>query len=163
MVDPNPRHFTTDLELVLSDGQHRPLPQLAGTGPLVLFFFPAAFSPGCTAEACAFRDLAAEFTAVGATCVGVSADSPRRLRAFARTLRLGLPLVSDRGGRLADLFGARRRFPARMLRRVTVVLASDGTQLARIDHLTDLAGHADAALDVLRGSADIIQPPLPLS
>jgi len=142
VIDP-----TTELRFV--DGQSATIAELAGAAPLVVFCFPAAFSPGCVAQACAFRNLAAEFATVSARCVGVSADTPRRLRAFSRTFRLGLPLVSDRDGALGEALGAKRGFPSRLHRRVTVVIDGSGLVLARFEGLRDLAGHADAALSWL--------------
>ena len=56
-------------------GPNRSLSELLADGPIVLFFYPAAMTPGCTMEACHFRDLAAEFAAVGASRVGISMDA----------------------------------------------------------------------------------------
>ena len=56
-------------------GTNRSLSELLADGPIVLFFYPAAMTPGCTKEACHFRDLASEFAAVGASRVGISTDS----------------------------------------------------------------------------------------
>ena len=63
-----------EFELPDQTGTVRSLTELLADGPIVLFFYPAAMTPGCTKEACHFRDLASEFAAVGASRVGISAD-----------------------------------------------------------------------------------------
>ncbi|MCC7205925.1 MAG: peroxiredoxin, partial [Anaerolineae bacterium] len=70
---------------ILPDQDDRPthLADLLGNGPTVLFFYPKDFSPGCTAEVCAFRDSYAAFQDAGATVIGVSADTPESHRGFA--------------------------------------------------------------------------------
>lgn len=75
--------------------------------PLVLYFYPRDFTPGCTAEACAFRDRYAEFTQLGARVIGVSSDSPERHKAFAQKHNLPFTLLSDPGGKLATRFGVK--------------------------------------------------------
>lgn len=72
-----------DFELPDQDGRPRRLSEFLATGPVVLFFYPAALTPGCTAESCHFRDLAAEFAAAGATRVGISKDPVDRQKEFA--------------------------------------------------------------------------------
>lgn len=63
--------------------------------PVVFFFYPKANTPGCTKEACAFRDLSAEFEKRGVRVVGVSADSVKRQSNFATKYDLTMPLLSD--------------------------------------------------------------------
>ncbi|MEJ6538008.1 MAG: peroxiredoxin, partial [Mycobacterium sp.] len=63
-----------EFELPDQTGTVRSLTGLLADGPIVLFFYPAAMTPGCTREACHFRDLAGEFAAVGASRVGISTD-----------------------------------------------------------------------------------------
>lgn len=72
-----------EFELPDQTGTPRRLTDLLSAGPMVLFFYPAAMTPGCTKEACHFRDLAAEFAAVGATTVGISADPVDKQAKFA--------------------------------------------------------------------------------
>ena len=64
-----------DFELPDETGTARRLTDLLAGGPVVLFFYPAAMTRGCTQESCHFRDLAAEFAELGAQRVGISADS----------------------------------------------------------------------------------------
>ena len=90
-----------DFELPDQTGTPRKLSALLHEGPVVLFFYPAAMSPGCTREACHFRDLAAEFTSVGANRVGISADPVHKQAKFAETQRFDYPLLSDTEGAVA--------------------------------------------------------------
>lgn len=73
----------TDFELPDEAGAPRRLSDLLAAGPVVLFFYPAAMTGGCTAEACHFRDLATEFAEVGAQPVGISSDRPDKQNMFA--------------------------------------------------------------------------------
>jgi peroxiredoxin Q/BCP len=88
-----------DFELPDQTGTPRSLSTLLADGPIVLFFYPAAMTPGCTKEACHFRDLAAEFAAVGAARVGISTDPVDKQARFAEQQRFEYPLLSDADGR----------------------------------------------------------------
>src|SRR6476646_11873163 len=94
-----------EFELPDHTGTKRSLTELLADGPVVLFFYPAANTPVCTKEACHFRDLAAEFTAVGAVRVGISTDSTDVLAGFAAKQGFDYPLLSDADGVVADRFG----------------------------------------------------------
>src|SRR5690606_16349075 len=85
-------------------GTTRTLDELLSKGPLVLFFYPAANTPVCTAEACHFRDLNAEFAALGASCAGISTDAVDTQAGFASSQRLDYPLLSDADGAVAARF-----------------------------------------------------------
>lgn len=97
-------------------GTRRTLYSFLTDGPLVLFFYPIASSPICSAEACHFRDLAAEFAAVGARRVGISTDSVDRQAHFAQQRSFDFPLLSDVGGSVAEQFGAKRSALAKLTR-----------------------------------------------
>src|SRR4029453_3139331 len=90
-----------DFELPDQDGVPRRLSTLLAGGPVVLFFYPAAMSSGCTAEACTFRDLAAEFRGAGPQRVGISRDRPERQKQFADRHGFDYPLLSDADLRVA--------------------------------------------------------------
>ena len=110
----------TDFELPDETGAPRRLSGLLADGPVVLFFYPAAMSLGCTVESCHFRDLIGEFKAVGAQPVGISADTVERQRHFADKHSLGYPLLSDSDQVVARQFGVRGWIPMMPLRRVTL-------------------------------------------
>src|SRR5260370_20433845 len=85
----------TDFELPDETGAPRRLSGLLADGPVVLFFYPAAMSLGCTVESCHFRDLIGEFKAVGAQPVGINADRAERQRHLGEQHSLGDPPLSD--------------------------------------------------------------------
>lgn len=73
---------------------------------VVLYFYPRDDTPGCTAEACAFRDDLAQLTALGAQVVGISVDDTRSHKAFAEKYQLPFPLLSDSTAEVAGQYGA---------------------------------------------------------
>jgi len=148
----NPGDQVSDFELTDETGTARTLSTLLENGPVVLFFYPIASSGGCTQEACHFRDLAADFAAVGATPVGISSDDIGKQSTFATSNSLGYPLLSDTGNTVAKEFGAWRWWlPGGMhTRRRTFVIGQDGRVLHTITDEKQLTRHADEALDVLR-------------
>ncbi|MFF4490769.1 peroxiredoxin [Streptomyces sp. NPDC001544] len=139
-----------DFELPDETGVPRRLSDLLAEGPVVLFFYPAALTSGCTAEACHFRDLAAEFAAVGARPVGISGDSVERQREFTGQHRLGMTLLSDADGTVRERFGVKRGFSLAPTKRVTFVLAEDRTVLEVVRSELRMNTHADRALAALR-------------
>lgn len=144
-----------DFELLDQHGTPRKLSQLAANGPLVIFFYPLASSGGCTKEACHFRDLEKEFSAAGASIVGVSTDSPEKQLAFATANHFSYPLLSDRKGEVADLFGVRRRLLAKTLptKRATFVVDSSLTLRFQVSSETNMDVHANEALAALQNPA----------
>jgi thioredoxin-dependent peroxiredoxin len=139
-----------DFTLPDETGTPRRLTELLADGPVVLFFYPAALTPGCTAEACHFRDLAAEFAAVGARPVGISGDGVDRQQEFAGRHGLGMPLLSDADGTVRERFGVRRGFSLAPTKRVTFVIAQDRTVLEIVRSELRMNTHADRALAALR-------------
>ncbi|MFF1284691.1 peroxiredoxin [Streptomyces sp. NPDC058299] len=139
-----------DFALPDETGTVRRLSELLAGGPVVLFFYPAALTPGCTAEACHFRDLAAEFAAVGARPVGISGDGVDKQREFTGRHRLGMPLLSDTDGTVRERFGVRRGFSPAPTKRVTFVIDTDRTVLHVVRSELRMNTHADRALAALR-------------
>ncbi|TDC63456.1 peroxiredoxin [Actinomadura sp. GC306] len=139
-----------DFELPDETGEPRTLTGLLEKGPVVLFFYPAAMTPGCTAEACHFRDVAAELAEVGAHPVGVSADTVEKQKEFADRNTLGYPLLSDPDGRVRDLFGVKRGIALLPTRRQTFVIGTDRRVLAVVKSEIRMNTHADKALAALR-------------
>jgi peroxiredoxin Q/BCP len=148
----NPGDQVSDFELKDETGTPRRLSELLRTGPVVLFFYPIASSGGCTQEACHFRDLAAEFAAVGAQPVGISSDDVTKQSMFATSNALGFPLLSDEGGTVAKDLGAWRWWLPGGLhtRRRTYVIGQDGRIVDTVSSESKFDLHADAALEILR-------------
>lgn len=141
-----------DFTLPDQTGTPRTLGELVAGGPLVLFFYPAANTPVCTAEACHFRDLASEFAAVGATRAGISTDSVDTQSSFAAAKSFDYPLLSDSDGVVAEQFGVRRGLLSKFVpvKRTTFVIDSDRTVLKVIASELRANTHADQALEFLR-------------
>ncbi len=138
-----------DMTVDLDDGRAVPLSQLVDGDYLVVFFYPKAFTGGCTAQACHFRDLGAEFAAVNAARVGVSRDGQDTQARFSAEHRFDFPLIADPDGAVAKAFGAKRPGPIPS-KRQTVVLDGGLTVLHRIASETNMDVHADDALAFLR-------------
>ncbi|MFC4909859.1 peroxiredoxin [Actinomadura gamaensis] len=139
-----------DFELPDETGAPRRLTDLLKDGPVVLFFYPAALSPGCTAEACHFRDAAEELADLGARPIGISGDTPGKQREFADKHSLGYPLLSDPDGTVRARFGVKRGFALAPTRRQTFVIAEDRRILEIIKSEVRMNIHADRALAALR-------------
>jgi peroxiredoxin Q/BCP len=138
-----------DFELPDQDGKPVSLSTLLLDGPVVLFFYPAAMTAGCTKEACHFRDLAAEFAAVGAQRVGISTDDVSAQKRFADSQRFDYPLLSDADGAVAAAFGVRRRFLT-PVKRATFVIGTDRVVREVVTSELNMDVHADKALAALR-------------
>lgn len=131
------------------EGREVRLSALLEKGPVVLFFYPRALTPGCTRESCHFRDLAADFASVGAQPVGISADPVDRQKDFDDRHGLGFPLLSDPERAVARQFGVKRMGPLPS-KRATFVIDRDARVLGAFQSELDMDSHADRALGVLR-------------
>ncbi|QKW05127.1 peroxiredoxin [Streptomyces sp. NA04227] len=139
-----------DFELPDETGTSRTLSGLLADGPVVLFFYPAAMTPGCTAEACHFRDLAAEFSAAGGRPVGISADEVAKQQEFADKHSLGYPLLSDPEGSVREHFEVKRGFAMMPTKRATFVIGTDRKVVEIVRSELRMSVHADRALEALR-------------
>jgi peroxiredoxin Q/BCP len=84
-----------DFALIDADGQEQTLTRLLDSGPLILYFYPADFTPGCTREACSIRDLHAQIRSAGLTVAGVSPQDTDSHRRFREQHDLPFTLLSD--------------------------------------------------------------------
>ena len=139
-----------DFSLTNQHGVLVTLSALVTKGPVVLFFYPVATSAGCTKETCHFRDLGAEFDAVGAQRVGVSMDGVERQLEFATRNRLDYPLLADVGGFVAKSYGVKRPLDLFKVKRTTFVIGRDQRVLSVIHNELNMNAHADQALQALR-------------
>jgi thioredoxin-dependent peroxiredoxin len=138
-----------EFELPDQSGTKRSLTELLADGPIVLFFYPAAMTPGCTREACHFRDLAAEFAAAGVQRIGISRDSAARQKQFADRHQFDYPLLSDEDGRVASIFGVARGGVLGKLgpvKRWTFAIGTDRRVVKIVHSETNMNVHADEAL-----------------
>jgi peroxiredoxin Q/BCP len=142
-----------DFELPDQTGTNRKLSELLADGPVVLFFYPAAMTYGCTKESCHFRDLKAEFDAVGAQRVGISADSVDKQRQFSDKHDFDYPLLSDPDRKVAEMFGVKRGLSITPVKRATFVIDTDRKIIDVIASEVRMDVHADRALQTLKARA----------
>jgi len=136
-----------DFELRDETGTPRKLSDFLANGPVVLFFYPAAMTGGCTKEACHFRDLAAEFAAAGGQRVGISFDSVDKQHQFSEKHGFDYPLLADTEGTVARMMGVARKKTAK---RVTFVIGQDRKVVEVVRSEVRMNVHADRALDALK-------------
>ena len=136
-----------DVELTLDTGEKVAVARLGK--PLVLFFYPKAFSPVCTAEACHFRDLSPDFSKTGAVVYGVAPDDAETLQRFETQHKLPYPSASDPDKTVAKAFGAVG--PLNMTKRLTVVADSAGKVVMLYSNILNPNAHSAKALEALRG------------
>ena len=144
-----PGDLAPDFELTADDGRTVRLSEEVARGPVVLFFYPRALTPGCTAESCHFRDLADEFVALGARRIGISADPVDRQHRFTEKHGFDFPLLSDTDRAVARQYGVKRPGPL-FNRRATFVVGPDRRLVEVIRSEVNMERHADEALSALR-------------
>ena len=138
-----------DFSAPAADGSTLSLGDFRGK-PLILYFYPRDNTPGCTKEACSFRDHAVEIEQAEAAIVGVSMDSQDAHRKFIADFSLNFPLVSDRDATICKAYGVARLggwFPPK---RVTFVIDREGVVRRVIQSEFGIAKHIDEALETLR-------------
>jgi peroxiredoxin Q/BCP len=132
-------------------GEPQTLSKLLTEGPVVLFFYPAANTAGCTAQACHFRDLAGEFQAVGAQIVGISPDEVSAQAAWADKRGFGYPLLADTDKEVIKAFDVKGGLLGiSPVKRSTFVIGQDGVILAAYASEMNMNAHADKALEALK-------------
>lgn len=120
---------------------------------LVLYFYPRDDTPGCTREACAFRDGLTKLEAAGAAVVGISVDSQDSHRRFAEKYRLPFALLADTDGNVARNYGALMDWKIfRMSKRITFLVSPDG-KVRQVYQQVDPDRHADEILAELAKAA----------
>jgi thioredoxin-dependent peroxiredoxin len=133
-----------DLDLTTESGEHVDTAGLTGQ-KTVLYFYPKDDTPGCTKEACAFRDRMEDYVEAGIQVHGVSLDSPESHREFREKYDLTFPLLTDEGGRASESLGVLRE-NRKGANRVTFLLAPDGTISKTYPEVTPDT-HADEILE----------------
>jgi thioredoxin-dependent peroxiredoxin len=137
-----------DFTLPSQSGEMVNLTDLLDGKPVVLFFYPKDDTPGCTKQACAFRDNYEEFSKLDAEVVGISSDSVESHRSFAKKHGLPFTLLSDEGGKVRKLYGVSNTlglFPGR----VTYVLDEQGVIRHVFSSQLGARRHVEEALEIL--------------
>ncbi len=115
---------------------------------VVLYFFPKAFTPGCTQQTVRFRDAYPDIRALGGTVIGVSVDDHETQCDFAGANKVDFPMIGDPEHAVSDLYGVVRPF-LKLDRRVTLVIDRDGVVRGVFQHEFQISKHLDATLDLL--------------
>lgn len=122
--------------------------------PVVLYFYPKDDTPGCTKEACGFRDSLPDFTGVGATVIGISKDTVAKHDKFKAKYDLTFPLASDEDGAVCEAYGTwveknmyGRKYMG--IERATFLIDGDG-RLAKIWRKVKVPGHVDEVLAAVK-------------
>lgn len=114
------------------DGKEWKLSDVVGKKVVLLYFYPKDDTPGCTKEACGFRDRIADLKSQNVEVVGVSFDSPDSHQKFISKYKLNFPLIADTDGAIADAYGVRMN-GRNMAKRTSFLIGLDG----KIVHVTD--------------------------
>jgi thioredoxin-dependent peroxiredoxin len=132
-----------DVEFITESGEKLVVGDLGGQ-KTVLYFYPKDDTPGCTKEACAFRDRMGDYRQAAIQVYGVSLDSPESHRQFREKYGLNFPLLTDEGGRAAEALGVLS--DRGLASRVTFLLGPDG-KIARVYPDVSPETHADEILE----------------
>jgi peroxiredoxin Q/BCP len=143
--------------LPASDGTTVDLKEAAGRGPVVLFFYPKADTPGCTKEACGFRDAIADYKKLDVTVYGISPDPIAKVKKFAEKYGLNFPLLADEDHSVAEKYGVwgEKKFMGRKymgVMRTTFVIGKGGKVLQVFENVKP-GGHEKEVMGWLRENA----------
>ncbi|TLM98765.1 thioredoxin-dependent thiol peroxidase [bacterium] len=142
-----------DFTLTDDSGVERRLSDFRGH-PVVLYFYPKDDTPGCTTEACAFRDAYSEYTQAGVTVLGVSPDAVKSHAKFKTKYKLPFTLLADEGHVVCELYGVwgRKKFAGHEydgVFRTTFLIGPDGTILKVFENVKP-DGHSVEVLAALK-------------
>jgi len=160
MSDPNPPAVgralqvgdtAPDFELASQTGDTVTLSGLRGQW-VVVYFYPQDDTPGCTTEACSFRDSFEDFTDAGAVVVGISKDSVESHVKFAEKHHLPFTLLSDPGAKTAKQWGVGKSLGI-LPGRVTYVISPEGVVRKKFSSQLRASKHKDEALESIRAGA----------
>ena len=133
-----------EVEFITEGGERLAAGDLGGE-KTVLYFYPKDDTPGCTKEACAFRDRMDDYRGANIRVYGVSLDPPESHRRFREKHNLNFPLLTDEGGRAAEALGVLRENREKA-NRVTFLLAPDG-KISKVYPEVSPETHADEILE----------------
>ena len=137
-------------ELKDQNGELFKLKAVLGKKNLVIYFYPKDDSPGCTKEACSFRDQFKVFADADAIIIGISAQSVESHLKFAKKHRLNYTLLSDIGNRVRKLFGVPTNFFGLIPGRVTYVVNKEGKIMYLFNSQIQAEKHVDETLRILQ-------------
>ena len=138
-----------DFTLQNQDGEPTNLSDFKENSNVVLFFYPKDFSPGCTTQACHFRDNYEDFTDLGAVVIGISGDSVESHKKFLDEYLFPFTLLSDKGDVVRKLYGATKGFGL-LPGRYTFIIDKAGVIKHIFTSETNMKKHIDESLRILR-------------
>lgn len=142
-----------DFTLPADDGAKVKLSSLKGN-PVVIYFYPKDDTPGCTKEACSFRDRKSEIEKLGAKVLGISADTIESHSQFRDKFKLNFPLLADLDHKVAERYGAWREknmYGKKFfgIQRSTYLIDADG-KVAKVWKSVKVDGHDQQVIDALK-------------
>jgi peroxiredoxin Q/BCP len=145
-----------DFTLPDENGRSVKLSDYRGKSPVVLYFYPKADTPGCTKEACGFRDAIASYKDLGVPVFGVSPDPVADVKAFSDKFRLNFPLLADADHKVTDAYGCwvekeREGVKSMGAARTTFIVNRDG-KVAHVFEKVNAEGHDQEVLAWLRAN-----------
>src|SRR3954470_24708111 len=140
-----------DFTLNDQDGKPVSLRSFRGQKSVVVYFYPKDDTPGCTAEACSFRDQFTEFTDAGAEVIGISSDSEASHKKFAEKHRLPFTLLSDKGASVRAAYGIPATFGL-LPGRVTFVIDKEGVIKLAFNSQINATKHVSESLAILKSA-----------
>jgi len=141
---------TPNFKLKNSQGQTFELNNLIGKKVIVLYFYPKDFTPGCTAEACSFRDKYEDFKEAGAEVIGISSDSSSSHSRFRSKHDLNFILLSDVNKKVEKLYDVPRSLLGLLPGRVTYIIGKDGRVKHIFNSQFNATQHVNEAMKVVK-------------
>lgn len=125
---------------------------LVGKKPIVLFFYPKDFTPGCVREVCAFRDQYQDFQDYGVEVIGISSDGHKSHEKFADKHNLPFTLLSDAKGKIRKIFGVPNSLLGLLPGRMTFVINKEGIVKMRFNNQFGAEKHIEESLKILKAT-----------
>ena len=138
-----------EFKLTDQNGEVFDINAVKGKNSLVIYFYPKNFTPGCTKEACSFRDSYEDFKELGAEVIGVSADSKKSHERFAKKYNLPFVLLSDENGKVKRKFGVKNNLLGLLPGRETYVVDKNGIVIYVFNSI-NAERHIKKALEALQ-------------
>ena len=127
---------------------------IKGKKPMVIYFYPKDNTPGCTKEACSFRDQYETFQELGAEVIGISSDSPESHKNFIEKYQLPFRLLSDPGEKVRKLFGVKPDLFGLIPGRETFVVDKKGIVIYKFNSQFRIDRHINDAVRILKESIE---------
>ena len=138
-----------EFKLMDQNGDEFSSSQYVGSTAMVIYFYPKDDTPGCTKEACKFRDSYEEFTDKNVKVVGISADNIQSHKDFAAKYKLPFTLLSDTENKIRKLFGVKANMFGMIPGRVTYIVDKQGNVISIYESALNAEKHIEKALEAL--------------